>query len=83
MAIPGFKRARFLIPVAAVGLALAGCGSSGSGSAPANQANSNLASAEAQSAAQGDIPDNQKFLRYRVAGACDRVVSIRDGKVEA
>ena len=64
MAIPDFKRVRFLIPVAAVGLALAGCGSSGSGSAPASQANSNLASAEAQSAAQGDIPDNQKFLRY-------------------
>jgi hypothetical protein len=64
MAIPDFKRARFLIPVAAVGLALAGCGSSGSGSSPASQANSN-ASAEAQSAAQGDIPDNQKFLRYR------------------
>lgn len=64
MVIPDFKRIRFLIPVAAVGLALAGCGSSGSSSSPASQSNSNVGSAEAQSAAQGDIPDNQKFLRY-------------------
>jgi hypothetical protein len=65
MAIPDFKRPRYLIPVAAVGLALAGCGSSGSSSSPASQANSNVSSAEAQSAAQGDIPDNQTFLRYK------------------
>ena len=65
MAIPDFKRIRFLIPVAVVSVALAGCGSSGSTSSPAGQANSNVASAEAQSAAQGDIPDNQKFLRYK------------------
>jgi hypothetical protein len=65
MAIPDFKRIKFLIPVAAVGLVLAGCGSSGSSSSPASQTNSNAASAEAQSAAQGDIPDNQKFLTYK------------------
>jgi len=65
MAIPDFKRPRYLIPVAAVGLALAGCGSSGSSSSPASQANSNVSSAEAQAAAQGDIPDNQTFLRYK------------------
>jgi hypothetical protein len=67
MAPPEFKRLRYLIPVAAAGLTLAGCGSSsssGSGSSTAAQANSNAASAEAQSAAQGDIPDNQTFLRY-------------------
>ena len=65
MAIPDFKRIRFLIPVAAVGVALAGCGSSGSTSSPSSQANSNSASAEAQSAATGDIPDNQTFLTYK------------------
>ena len=65
MAIPNFKRLRYLIPVVAVGLALAGCGSSSSGGSPTGKANSNVLSAEAQSAAQGDIPDNQKFLRYK------------------
>jgi hypothetical protein len=65
MAIPDFKRLRYLVPVAAVGLAIAGCGSSSSGGSQTSQANSNVLSAEAQSAAQGDIPDNQKFLRYK------------------
>jgi hypothetical protein len=67
MSIPHFKQVRLLIPLAAVGLAIAGCGSSsssGSSSSQAGQANSKAAAAEAQSAAQGDIPDNQKFLRY-------------------
>jgi hypothetical protein len=67
MAVADSKRLRYLITAAAVGLTLAGCGSSsssGSSSSQAGQANSNSASAEAQSAAQGDIPDNQKFLRY-------------------
>jgi hypothetical protein len=64
MAIPDFKRLRYLILIGAAGLALAGCGSSSSSSAGGSQASSNAASAEAQSAAQGDIPDNQKFLRY-------------------
>jgi hypothetical protein len=65
MAIPNFKRLRYLIPVVAVGLALVGCGSSSSGGSPTGKASSNVLSAEAQSAAQGDIPDNQKFLRYK------------------
>ncbi len=68
MTIPDFKRLRYLIPVGAVALAIAGCGSSSSSStssSQAGQASSNAASAEAQSAAQGDIPDNQKFLRYK------------------
>jgi hypothetical protein len=64
--------------IAALGTALAGailvaCGGSGSASAPsaphpagAGQAASNVAlSAEAQSAATGDIPDNQVFLTWR------------------
>jgi len=59
-----------LIPWAAASLAIAsiaiaGCGSSSS-STPSS---SNAASAEAASAAQGDIPDNQVFLRYKNPGA--------------
>jgi hypothetical protein len=59
-----------LIPSAAASLAIAsiaiaGCGSSSS-STPSS---SNAASAEAASAAQGDIPDNQVFLRYKNPGA--------------
>ncbi len=64
MVIPHLKPIKRLVPVAAVSLAIAGCGSSSSSSSPTSPANSNAASAEAQSAAQGDIPDNQKFLRY-------------------
>ncbi len=64
MVIPCLKRIKRLVPAAAVSLAIAGCGSSSSSSSPTSPANSNAASAEAQSAAQGDIPDNQKFLRY-------------------
>ena len=59
-----------LIPSAAASLAIAsiaiaGCGSSSS-STPSS---SNAAPAEAASAAQGDIPDNQVFLRYKNPGA--------------
>jgi len=59
-----------LIPWAAASLAIAsiaiaGCGSSSS-STPSS---SNAAPAEAASAAQGDIPDNQVFLRYKNPGA--------------
>ena len=53
------KRIRLAILPLAVGLALAGCGSSGGG------ASSTSASAEAQSAATGDIPDNQQFLTFK------------------
>jgi len=68
MPIPQFAKLKYLVPVAAVGLALAGCGS-GSGSSPASTAASNVQTTEAQSAATGDIPDNQRFLRYRKAQA--------------
>jgi len=54
-----------VVTLAFVSLAAAGCGSSSSSTA----SNSNAASAEAQSAAQGDIPDNQVFLRYQNAQA--------------
>jgi hypothetical protein len=68
MPMPQFPKLKFLIPIAAVGLAIAGCGS-GSGSSPASTAVSNVQSSEAQSAATGDIPDNQRFLRYKNAHA--------------
>jgi hypothetical protein len=59
----GKQRLVFLtvVTLAFVSLAVAGCGSSSSSTA----LNSNAASAEAQSAAQGDIPDNQVFLRFQ------------------
>ncbi len=55
--------------VAATALVAAGCGSSkkaSSSSAPASSGNGspNALSAEAQSAATGDIPDNQVFLTF-------------------
>ena len=56
MAIPDFKRIRFLIPVAVVGVALAGCGSSGSTSSPSSQANSNSASAGGSVGGSGGHP---------------------------
>jgi hypothetical protein len=52
---------RQLLSLAAVGLVVAGCGSASSSSPPS----SSSAPAEAQSAAQGDIPDNQVFLRFQ------------------
>jgi PsbP len=57
------RRIRFVIPLVAVGLALAGCGSSSSSSG------SSTSAAEAKSAATGDIPDNQQFLRYKNSAA--------------
>ena len=53
------RRIELAILPLAVGLALTGCGSSGGGGS------SNSASAEAQSAATGDIPDNQQFLTFK------------------
>ena len=64
MSIPYLKHIKLLVPVAAVSLAIAGCGSSSSSSSSTSPAGSSAVSAEAQSAAQGDIPDNQTFLRY-------------------
>jgi hypothetical protein len=66
----------FAVPiVVALGIAVAGCGSSGSssttagGSAASGSAASgggaNVNASEAQSAATGDIPDNQVFLTYK------------------
>jgi len=68
MPIPQLAKLKYLVPVAAVGLALAGCGS-GSSSSPASTAASNVQTTEAQAAATGDIPDNQRFLRYKNAQA--------------
>jgi hypothetical protein len=52
------------------GLVIAGCGSSGSGSTATTSAGgSSAATSEAASAATGDIPDNQQFLRYTNSAA--------------
>jgi hypothetical protein len=56
-----------LIALGALVLALAACGSSSSSNSSTSA--SGGASAEAQSAATGDIPDNQRFLRYRNGAA--------------
>lgn len=56
-----------LIALAALAVALVACGSSSSSSS--NSTSSGGAAAEAQSAATGDIPDNQRFLRYHNGGA--------------
>jgi hypothetical protein len=61
MDVSTLNRTRIAIPITALTLALGACGSS---SSPSSTAPSG-ASAEAQSAATGDIPDNQQFLRYR------------------
>ena len=64
------KRIRFLAPLLLlVGLLLAGCGSSSSnttsaGAGAASNSGSSASQSEAASAATGDIPDNQQFLRY-------------------
>lgn len=61
MAIRRITTTGLLVPAAvlasAFGLALSGCGSSSSSSSGSSQ--------EAQSAATGDIPDNQNFLRFQ------------------
>jgi hypothetical protein len=58
-----------LIPIAA-GVLIAGCGSSSSSSTTSVSAGGSSASAsEAASAATGDIPDNQQFLRYTNSAA--------------
>src|SRR3954465_1924497 len=64
------KRTRFLLPlpIILIGLAIAGCGSSGSGTTASSAGGSGAAS-EAASAATGDIPDNQQFLRYTNSAA--------------
>ncbi len=55
-----------------IGLVIAGCGSSGTGSTSASAANGGgpgASTSEAASAATGDIPDNQQFLRYTNSAA--------------
>jgi hypothetical protein len=64
MVIPHARRTRYVVGVVVAGLAIAGCGSSSSSSTP-SPASSGAAASEAQSAAQGDIPDNQKFLTFK------------------
>ena len=76
MTIPEPSRLKILIPIAAVGLAIAGCGSSSSSStgtsagsagnaASAAATGDSVKASEALSAATGDIPDNQVFLIYK------------------
>ena len=70
MAILENRKLKVLV-IVAMGLAIAGCGSSGSssgtaaGGSAASGAGANVNASEAQSAATGDIPDNQVFLSYK------------------
>jgi hypothetical protein len=64
MNIPRSKRITLVLLPVAAGIALSGCGSSGSSTTTAG-ASANSTASEAQTAAQGDIPDNQKFLRLQ------------------
>lgn len=52
-----------IIPIAAAVL-IAGCGSSSPSTTSVSAGGSNASASEAASAATGDIPDNQQFLRY-------------------
>jgi hypothetical protein len=64
MHTPALPKIKHLVPLTVCGLALAGCGSSG-GSSSVTQSTGAAQPSEAQSAAAGDIPDNQQFLVYR------------------
>jgi hypothetical protein len=57
-----------IVLVAAL-LVAAGCGSSNGSSSKSSSPSTGALSAEAQSAATGDIPDNQVFLRFSNAAA--------------
>ena len=60
------RRTPFLLIPIAAGVLIAGCGSSSSSSTTSVSAGGSSTSAsEAASAATGDIPDNQQFLRYK------------------
>ena len=60
------RRTPFLLIPIAAGVLIAGCGSSSSSSTTSVSAGGASTSAsEAASAATGDIPDNQEFLRYK------------------
>jgi hypothetical protein len=61
-------RVLFALPIVLAGLVIAGCGSSSSGSSAA-AGGSGASASEAASAATGDIPDNQQFLRYTNSAA--------------
>ncbi|MDX6637314.1 MAG: hypothetical protein QOJ01_825 [Solirubrobacterales bacterium] len=63
MSIHAITPRRSLVLATALGFALTGCGSSGSSTSTG--AASATSTSEAQSAATGDIPDNQQFLSYR------------------
>ena len=58
------KRIGLSSSVTVVALAIVACGSSGS-STSAGGTNASSAPSEAQNTAQGDIPDNQQFLRFQ------------------
>jgi len=60
------RRLGSTLAIAAVGVSIAACGSSSSSSSTSG-ASASSASSEAQSAAAGDIPDNQQFLRFKNA----------------
>jgi hypothetical protein len=68
---PTLTRTRLLLAlsVAVASLSIAGCGSSSSTTTSASAAGGNTSASEAASAATGDIPDNQQFLRYTNSAA--------------
>ena len=61
------RQTRFLLIPIAAGVLIAGCGSSSTTSVSAG--GSSASASEAASAATGDIPDNQQFLRYTNSAA--------------
>ncbi|MEA2468752.1 MAG: hypothetical protein QOJ57_2878 [Thermoleophilaceae bacterium] len=66
------KRIALIAVPAVIAVAAAGCGGSSNSSKPAAAAGSTTPgalAAEAQSAATGDIPDNQNFLTFKDAAA--------------
>ncbi|OLE35373.1 MAG: hypothetical protein AUG48_10795 [Actinobacteria bacterium 13_1_20CM_3_68_9] len=60
-----FRQILFLVPLVTLALALAACGSSSSSSTTAASGGSSTSTSEAQAAATGDIPDTQKFLKFK------------------
>lgn len=63
------RRTPFLLIPIAAGALVAGCGSSSSSTTSVSAGGSSASASEAASAATGDIPDNQQFLRYTNSAA--------------